>query len=94
MPTLVNRYQRRYYVSADGSFRLTVDWDLQFSGFARFAADGSFSAAGPSVILELKYAPRHADLAADAVSNALPFRLARCSKYVLGVQRITSGALP
>jgi hypothetical protein len=94
MPTLVNRYQRRYYVSADGSFRLTVDWDLQFSGFARFAADGSFSAAGPSVILELKYAPRHADLAADAVSNALPFRLARCSKYVLGVQRIPSGALP
>lgn len=94
MPTLVNRYQRRYYVSADGSYRLTVDWDLQFAGFARFAADGSLSAAGPSVIIELKYAPCHADLAADAVSNALTFRLTRCSKYVLGVQRITSGALP
>ena len=94
MPTLVNRYQRRYYVSADGCYRLTVDWDLQFAGFARFAADGALSAANPRVIIELKYAPCHADLAADAVSNALPFRLARCSKYVLGIQRLTSGALP
>lgn len=94
MPTLVNRYQRRYYVSADGSYRLTVDWDLQFAGFARFAAGGSLSAADPSVIIELKYAPCHADNAADAVSNALPFRLTRCSKYVLGVQRMTSGSLP
>jgi hypothetical protein len=94
MPTLVNRYQRRYYVSADGSFRLTVDWDLQFAGITRFAADRSLSAADPSVIIELKFAPCHADLAADAVSNALPFRLTRCSKYVLGVQRMTSGELP
>jgi hypothetical protein len=94
MPTLVNRYQRRYFVSADGNYRLTVDWDLQFAGFARFAADGALSAAGPSVIIELKYAPCHADRAADAVSNALPWRLTRCSKYVLGVQRMTSGALP
>jgi len=94
MPTLVNRYQRRYFVSADGSFRLTVDWDLQFAGLARFAAGGALSAADPCVIIELKYAPCHADRAADAVSNALPFRLTRCSKYVLGVQRMTSGALP
>ena len=29
-PSLVNRYQRRYFLSADGRFRLTIDWDLQF----------------------------------------------------------------
>jgi hypothetical protein len=94
MSTLVNCYQRHYFVSADGNYRLTVDWNLRFAGFAHLAAAGTLSAAGPSVIIELKYAPCHADQAADAVSNALPLRLARCSKYVLGIQRTTSGALP
>jgi hypothetical protein len=93
-PSLVNRYQRRYYVSADGNFRLTVDWDLQFASFARFAACGSLSPADGRVILELKYAPRHAESAADAVTNSLPFRLSKCSKYVLGIERLACGNVP
>jgi hypothetical protein len=93
-PSLVNRYQRRYYVSADGNFRLTVDWDIQFAGFTRFAANGSLSKADPSVVIELKFAPCHAKLAASAISNSLPFRMARCSKYVNGIERLASGTLP
>src|SRR5664279_765599 len=30
-PSLLNRYQRQYFQSADGRFRLTVDSDLQFA---------------------------------------------------------------
>ena len=30
-PSLLNRYQRHYFQSADGRFRLTVDSDLQFA---------------------------------------------------------------
>ncbi len=87
-PTLVNRYQRQYWLSACGRFRLTVDWDLQF-----FASEtGTISAIrpcrrAPAVILELKFDSQHAEDAA-AVTNALPLRLARCSKYVLGIDSI------
>ena len=42
VPALVNRYQRRYYVSADGSYRLTVDWGLQFARLVRFATGDDF----------------------------------------------------
>ncbi len=87
-PVLVNRYLRRYYLSADGRLRLTVDTDLEFRD-AR-GANGSLprlAVAGPRIILELKYAPDHAEEAA-AATQALPFRLTRCSKYVLGVEHL------
>jgi hypothetical protein len=89
-PALVNRYQRRYYLSADGHFRLTVDWDLQFFGFRRFTAGKTpLSPRAQSVIIELKFDLSHGHNAA-AVTNTLPFRLARCSKYVLGINSMAS----
>jgi hypothetical protein len=93
LPSLVNRYQRRYYLSADGRFRLTVDWDLGLATFPRFLVGGALSFADPMVIVELKYAACCDASAAAAVSNALPFRMARCSKYVLGIHRLASGSL-
>jgi hypothetical protein len=44
-------------------------------------------ARAASVIIELKFDPLHAGRAAS-VTNALPYRLARCSKYVLGIERL------
>ena len=39
------------------------------------------------VIIELKFGLHHVEGAAP-VANALPFRLARCSKYVIGIERL------
>jgi hypothetical protein len=39
------------------------------------------------IVLELKFPPANA-LLADAVANAFPCRLTRCSKYVLGIERL------
>jgi hypothetical protein len=88
-PSLVNRYQRRYFLSADGRFRLTVDWDLQFWP-ARFVPGGTTAIRPrePGVIIELKFGPDHAEQAAP-VTNALSLRMARCSKYVLGINLAT-----
>jgi hypothetical protein len=85
-PALVNRYQRRYLLSADGRFRLTVDWDLRFLA-PQWAPDRVRPVAlrEPAVVLELKYASAEAEQA-SRISGALPFRVARCSKYVLGIQ--------
>ncbi len=93
IPSLVNRYQRRYFVSADGHFRLTVDWDLQFADFRRFASNETLFSADFAVIIELKYPPSYDDSAAAAVANMLPFRLTRCSKYVLGIEYLSCGRL-
>jgi hypothetical protein len=86
-PSLLNRYQRHYFRSADRRFRLTVDSNLQFAA-ARPANQAriAFSAPMPLVVIELKFPLAEAEAAAE-MTNALPFRLARCSKYVLGVSR-------
>jgi hypothetical protein len=85
-PSLINRYHRHYFVSADGRLRLTLDADLCFFS----AHNGAGSNAGQSLrelplVLELKFAPLDTDHAA-AMTNALPYRLQRCSKYVLGLE--------
>jgi hypothetical protein len=88
-PALVNRYDRRYFVSADGRFRLTIDAHLRVLG-ARPVAATSLLAALDSpglVIVELKYAPEDAD-EASAVANRLPFLVNRFSKYVAGIDRL------
>ena len=87
-PSLFNRYQRYYFLSADGRFRLTVDADLQFGrGSASNGLRATLTPCAPAQILELKFGPSEAEQA-DRVTNSLPFRLARCSKYVLGIARL------
>ncbi len=87
-PSVLNRYRRHYFESADHRFRLTVDHELQFAGVGG-AADGrsGWLAGKAVVILELKHPPQHAE-AAGAITNALPFRVTRCSKYILGLESV------
>lgn len=85
-PSLVNRYGRHYFLSRDGLFRLTVDTHIQFFSPCETAPCRAPMRPVP-IVIELKFAPEHADAAAR-VTNILPFRLARCSKYILGIQAI------
>ena len=88
-PSLVNRYQRRYLVSGDGCVRLTIDTDLRFAAPARASRlPPPLPSLADTLILEMKFAPEHADRAAE-ITRALPFRVGRCSKYVLGIQSLT-----
>ena len=85
-PSLVTSYRRRYFRSADGAARLTLDSELRFLAPRN---PGSLLPAPapdrPNTILELKYAPVHATEAAR-IMDGFPFRMTRCSKYVLGIQ--------
>ena len=87
-PVLVNRYRRRYFASANGHFRITLDWALE-TGDARATtqAPRPVHPDEPRFILELKYDAAHAG-EVDRLTHAFPFRLIRCSKYVLGVERL------
>lgn len=87
-PALFNRYQRHYFLSRDGTFRLTVDSGLQLAGIQPNARAVVFSLpVARTVIIELKFGLDSAEDAA-LVTNAFPFRVARFSKYVAGIERM------
>ena len=85
-PVLVTRYERSYLASAIGPLRITVDHDLVFSRVGS-AAPPVPAPAELAVVVELKYGQEASDFAAE-VAAALPLRMVRCSKYVLGVERV------
>jgi hypothetical protein len=87
-PAVMVRYLRHYYVSGDGRFRLTVDSKLGFNSVhPGTGAMNPVPAFFHPVILELKFDTQHAVDAAN-ISNALPYRIKRCSKYVLGIDNV------
>lgn len=85
---LLNRYDRWYFASRDGRFRITIDTHLAFyrvsplhSRFAHRQMDYRH------LVVELKYAPQHA-AEAPRVAGFFPFRVTRSSKYVQGIERV------
>jgi hypothetical protein len=87
-PTLVNRYSRQYFRSADRQVRLTIDSELTFFRFQRHG--NSFRSrveARGLVVVELKYADAASEAAAT-VASQLPFRMTRMSKYVFGLNAV------
>lgn len=89
-PALVNRYWRHYFLSADNLFRLTVDSEMEFTAVHPAEGDAArHRISTRTVVVELKFSLDAAD-GADYITNALPLRLARCSKYVLGISSLAA----
>jgi hypothetical protein len=90
-PVLVNRYLRRYFVSADGHVRATLDqrqsvWDQRF----RSRPNLRFRTVIPdSTIVEIKFDRYRRAVGSEAIAG-IPIRVSRNSKYVVGVQAIIS----
>lgn len=86
-PTVANTYRRRYFVSADGAIRITVDTDVRY--FHCGAAGRVFRRPwrDDALIVEMKYAARD-EKAAAAVAQQLPFRVVRNSKYINAVEKV------
>lgn len=87
-PTLVNCYRRKYFLSADKDFRVTIDSSLTFYAvsslsnvFVNRVTDHN------SVVVEVKY-DKEAETAADTISSYLPFLLTKSSKYLQGLERV------
>jgi hypothetical protein len=88
VPTLLNQYYRKYYLSADRRFRLTLDYNVSYTRisrhqnyFMRLVVDRE------NVIMEIKY-----DVVDDEnvswISSYFPFRMTKNSKYVNGVDSL------
>ena len=89
-PTLVNRYTRKYFLSADGYYRITLDSNIIFFRTGPLLPMLSANAlVEPYRVVELKY-DHTKDGEAFGITNHLPFRLTKSSKYVLGISRLKS----
>jgi SPX domain protein involved in polyphosphate accumulation len=87
-PTLINRYQRKYFLSKDKKYRVTVDNNQSFSIVNRNTPFKKIRDRN-SIIVELKYDENN-DKSSQKVSNGFPFRLTKSSKYVRGLSLIQS----
>ena len=87
-PTLINRYQRKYFLSLDRKFRLTIDDHLQYYPVSS-PEQLSFGGLKDSLcmIMELKYSPVYQPESSN-LTQEFPFRVIKNSKYVRGVQII------
>jgi hypothetical protein len=88
-PALFNRYHREYHENSDHQLRLTVDTGLSFSCVrGRSWGPRTRFEERDLTILELKYAVEDEPRAA-LVAAALPSRVDKVSKYVLGLERLS-----
>lgn len=85
---VLNCYRRRYFQSACKRFRITLDFGMRFikidtmhNMFLHESVDHINN------VLELKY-EQDMDHYAENITNYLPFRMTRSSKYIQGVERI------
>lgn len=83
-PTLLNRYHRKYYVTQNKMFRITLDSDLESHLLSGYCGKKLNSYSHDGHILELKYAECDDELG-RRLANILPFRMTKSSKYVSGL---------
>lgn len=83
VPVLHNSYQRSYYISQDGNFRITID-SLQTFKIPFTEMEALQMVKYPNIV-ELKYDANKADLA-KYITNFIPFRQTKNSKYTTGIE--------
>ena len=85
LPVLINRYQRKYFVSRDKKVRVTLDSDLDIydQSRKRFPNYSSKSNLPKVLVLEVKF-PRELRDHVVHMFGGIPLRASRFSKYVSG----------
>ncbi len=88
-PVLVNQYRRRYYLTANGKYRITLDHDIMYYHYqsALYNKNNTFGTRDPRMIIEIKFDAK--DLrGAEQLINDLGYRVYKNSKYVNGINAI------
>ena len=88
--SLLNCYRRKYFLSDDHHYRITVDNDIKACRLNPLANNFLHKTICRGVILELKYA-KSSDVHVDEITNHFPFRMTRSSKYVAGIEKLIFG---
>ncbi len=83
--SLLNHYNRKYFLSSDRKFRVTIDFDLQYYKLRKNG--NSFlekHTEDNSVVVEIKYSSEH-EAFASSITDIFPYRITKNSKYVTGI---------
>ncbi|MDX2248752.1 MAG: polyphosphate polymerase domain-containing protein [Bacteroidia bacterium] len=83
-PVLLSSYQREYYISADGKFRLTIDSAMKYHSLRMSPHFHGYPITDPNVVIEVKY-KRAEDSEVTFITQHIPFRQEKHSKYVSGM---------
>lgn len=85
---LLNTYLRKYFLSSDRTYRFTLDEHLQYSRLhAHYNHLSGWHNEMKYSIVELKY-PMDKDYSANLITQALPLRIMKSSKYSEGLRRV------
>jgi SPX domain protein involved in polyphosphate accumulation len=86
-PTLFNSYSRRYFLSKNKKFRITLDYSIVYRDIKRHKNHFQKpTKKDMHNVLELKYGLDE-DKNAQTISNQFPFRMSKNSKYVNGINQ-------
>jgi hypothetical protein len=91
LPVLINRYNRKYFISKDRKVRVTLDTDLKiYDQSKKQFPNYTLKANLPNVlVLEVKFARELRDYVTHIFGD-IPLRGSRFSKYVSGVLSINT----
>lgn len=84
--SLLNSYNRKYFLSSDRKYRITLDADMKIYKLLSYQNNFLCKAIDCSII-ELKY-NKLQDNFADSITNHFPFRITRSSKYADGIAKL------
>ena len=83
--SLFNKYERQYYISSNGHYRITLDKDMEYYNLNDYSNYFITKRTDYGVsVMEIKYDPVDRDGVSEIIDQ-FPFRLAKNSKYVTGV---------
>lgn len=86
VPSILVSYSRRYFLSADKKFRITLDYDIEFYDLRTGFKPLKKTKADISII-EVKYKSED-DFNANLITQNLPHRYSKSSKYLIGLELI------
>jgi len=87
--SLLNSYYRKYFLSADHKYRITVDDHMQVRALSPYRNTFLHTLTDYNgIVLELKYNKQPYNTGADKITNYFSFRVTKSSKYVEGVKKI------
>ena len=84
-PALLNSYRRAYLMSADGKYRVTIDHALRYHSMLHGLRFHRYQITDAAIIMEVKYEQAD-DEGVGFITQNLPFRQDKHSKYVQGIQ--------
>lgn len=86
-PTLLNCYERTYFMSRDEKFRVTLDRKMEFYSINPIRDHFKIFSDEEKMVIELKYDEKFRN-EVQKITQYFPFRVTKNSKYVIGVERL------